>query len=412
MSISFDNLELAYSDKSDNELENALLIFRLMNKSFLVSMLSKFALLGINLRLPIRWLIKHTVYRQFCGGENLKECGRIITQLGRSGLFTTLDYAIEAKYTEREFEKTKEEILRSIDFAKNNPLVKSVSLKPTGIAHATLLKKVSEREQLTHSEQEEFENNKSRLDEICKKAQSSDIQIYIDAEQSPIQNAIDELSTSMMEKYNTIKPIVFASLQMYRRDRLDYLDHLIEISKKKNFILGIKLVRGAYWQKEKDRSPPPAPPKGGESVSADSTEAQRSIDSTSKPIVYLKKEDTDKAFNDAIAVCLNNIERIALCAATHNEESSSYLVSMMKKHNIKNDHPNIQFSQLYGMSDNISYNLANGGYNVTKYIPYGPVRLVIPYLIRRAEENAAIKGQIGRELKMIIEEKKRRAAPL
>ncbi len=214
MSISFDNLELAYSNKSDNELENALLIFRLMNKSLLVSLLSKFALLGINLRLPIRWLIKYTVYRQFCGGENLKECSRIITQLGRSGLFTTLDYAIEAKYTEREFEKTKEEILRSIDFAKNNPacagLIKSVSLKPTGIAHSSLLEKVSEGAKLTHREQGEFENVKSRLDDICKKAQSADIQIFIDAEQSPIQNAIDELSISMMEKYNTKKPVVFA----------------------------------------------------------------------------------------------------------------------------------------------------------------------------------------------------------
>lgn len=408
MPISFDNLELAYSDKSDNDLESALLIFRLMNMSLLVSLLSKFALLGINLHLPIRWLIKYTVYRQFCGGENLKECGRVITKLYRSGLFTTLDYAIEAKYTEREFEKTKEEILRSIDFAKNNSacagLIKSVSLKPTGIAHSSLLEKVSKGANLSPREQEEFENVKSRLDDICKKAQSADIQIYIDAEQSPIQNAIDELSISMMENHNKIKPVVFASLQMYRWDRLDYLNHLIEISKKKSFILGIKLVRGAYWRKEIDRGNSALPNR----TSVSSAESQAG----SKPVVYLKKEDTDKAFNDAIDTCLNNIERIALCAATHNEESSTYLVSMMKKHNIKSEHPHVQFSQLYGMSDHISYNLANAGYNVTKYLPYGPVRLVIPYLIRRAEENAAIKGQMGRELKMIIKEKERRAAPL
>ncbi|MFH1320874.1 MAG: proline dehydrogenase family protein [Bacteroidota bacterium] len=384
--ISFDNLELTFSGKDDKELQNTYFVFKLISNPFITLIFSKLTLLALKIYLPVNWLIKATVFRQFCAGETLEECSGIINKLGREGIGCTLDYCVESKSTEKDFEKTKTEILKMIDFAKVNAHVYSVSLKPTSIARYELLEKVSNKEELTQKEQLEFENIRSRLDEICSNASRSDLPVLIDAEKSQTQNAIDDLCRAMMEKYNSKKPIVFITLQMYRWDRLHFLDKLLEDSKTKNFILGVKFVRGAYWEKEIKR---------GEELKC-------------RPVVYMKKEETDDAYNNAVAICLENLNRTAICAATHNEESSMILASGMKNLNIKPDHPNIEFSQLYGMSDHISYNLTKGGHNVTKYLPYGPIKYVIPYLIRRAEENKGIEGQMGKELKMIIKERERR----
>ena len=373
------DLEFAYPDKQRSELSRSFLVFKLLNNPLLVNISSKATLLALKLGLPIGFAIKQTIFKHFCGGETLEESVKVIENLGNDGIFTTLDYSAESEESAAFFEKTKTEILKAIDFAKGNSLVKSLAIKPTGLISYNLLKKKSETDELNSKEQEAYCAAINRIDQICHAAYKHKIEVYIDAEESTTQKALDDISIEMMKKYNQDKAVVYITLQMYRKDRLAFLGELVEMAKQERYFLGVKLVRGAYWDKERERERR----KGGEEI------------------VFSQKEDTDSAFNNALDLCIENLDNVYVCNATHNEVSSEYLALAMHKKNLPNDHKAIQFSQLYGMSDHISYSMAKAGYNVSKYLPYGPVKQVIPYLIRRAEENTAISGQLGREIQLI-----------
>jgi proline dehydrogenase len=332
-------------------------------------------------------VIKRTIFKQFCGGENLKEATKEVANLQRSNIGSILDYSVEGGNNEKDFERTKKEILKIILLAENNPAIPYTSLKVTGIMDPMILELRSEGKILTTEEKDRYAKGKSRIEEICQQAYYSKVPVYFDAEESWIQKEIDSLAESMMKEFNTASAIVLTTLQMYRKDRLTYLADLISKARKEKFFAGIKLVRGAYLEKENAR----AEHFGYPSPIQDS------------------KLNTDEDFDKAVSICLDNIDLITLCAGTHNEKSTMHLLNEMKEKGIANDHPNVYFSQLFGMSDNITYNLADANYNVTKYLPYGPVRSVIPYLIRRANENTAIAGQMSRELQLISEERQRRS---
>lgn len=384
--VSFDDTKKAFSGKDDKQLNKTSWLFKLMGNPRLVNFGSKLTLFAIKIGLPIGSLIKATIFKQFCGGENLDESKKVVEELQKSKIGSILDYSVEGEESEEDFTKTKDEIIRIIQLAKNNPAIPYTCLKVTGIAPFALLEKVNSGATLTEEEQAEFAKAKSRLNDICYNSFVSKVPIYIDAEHSWIQEAIDRMAEEMMRTYNKEKAIVLTTLQMYRWDRLDYLKSLIAIARKEKFLIGIKLVRGAYLEKEN----------------------KRALEMGYKSPIQTSKENTDIAFDKGITICLENIDIITLCAGTHNEASSMFVINEMKRLKIPNNHPNIYFSQLFGMSDHITYNLADAGYNVTKYLPYGPVKSVIPYLIRRAQENTAIAGQMSRELKLITEEVHRR----
>ena len=384
--VDFNNYEKAFKAKDDKELKQSLWLFKLMQRPFLVKLFSKLTIFAIKIGLPVKLPIKATIFKQFCGGESIEESEEVVKKLGRSHIGSILDYSVEGKESEEEFHKTKDEVLRIIRSAKDNPAIPYTSLKLTGVARFGLLEKMSSEQPLNKKEERELSHIEGRLVEIEYYATLFNVPIYFDAEESWIQNAIDSLAEKMMVKYNKKTAIILTTLQMYRWDRIDYLNRLIQKARKENFFIGIKLVRGAYMEKENLR----AQQMGYKSP------------------IHSNKANTDRDFDKAVDLCLENIDIITLCAGTHNEESTMHLVNKMKELNIPNNHPHVYFSQLYGMSDHITYNLADEGYNVTKYLPYGPVKSVVPYLIRRAEENTAIAGQMGRELTLIIEEKIRR----
>jgi len=384
--VDFNNYEKAFKAKDDKELKQSLWLFKLMQSPFLVRLFSKLTIFAIKIGLPVKLPIKATIFKQFCGGESIEESEEVVKKLGRSHIGSILDYSVEGKESEEEFHKTKDEVLRIIRSAKDNPAIPYTSLKLTGVARFGLLEKMSSEQPLNKKEERELSHIEGRLVEIEYYATLFNVPIYFDAEESWIQNAIDSLAEKMMVKYNKKTAIILTTLQMYRWDRIDYLNRLIQKARKENFFIGIKLVRGAYMEKENLR----AQQMGYKSP------------------IHSNKANTDRDFDKAVDLCLENIDIITLCAGTHNEESTMHLVNKMKELNIPNNHPHVYFSQLYGMSDHITYNLADEGYNVTKYLPYGPVKSVVPYLIRRAEENTAIAGQMGRELTLIIEEKIRR----
>ena len=384
MAASNDNtskgLEFVYPQKSERELQNAYYVLKLLSNPLIVSFSSSLALFALRIHLPIGFAIKHTIFKHFCGGETLKESKAVIDKLGESGIGTTLDYSVESTDSESFFDSTKNEILSAIAYVRENPLVNNLAIKPTGLVSESLLEKTSKGIELSHSEKARFIAGVDRIDQICKAGAEMGIEVYIDAESSEDQDAIDEIAIAMMQKYNKEIAVVFTTLQMYRTDRLAYLNNLVEKAKSEDFKVGIKLVRGAYWDRESAKG---------------------------QNIVYEIKSDTDDAFNKALDICTANIDHFAICNATHNEESTRYLTKIMKEKDIEKDDQRIHFSQLYGMSDHISYTLANEGYNVTKYLPYGKVKQVIPYLIRRAQENSSIAGQMSREMKMVAEARRR-----
>lgn len=384
--VSFDNTEKAFIAKGDQELKRSLWLFKLMGNPLLVKTFSKLVVFAIKIGLPVRAPVKATIFKQFCGGESIEESKEVVKKLSKSHIGSILDYSVEGKESEEDFIRTKNEILKIIRLASNNPAIPYTSLKLTGIARFELLAKINEQQQLSKDEEVEFNKVNERLLEICTHAVQSDVPVYFDAEESWIQDGIDTLAEKMMEVNNKQKAIVLTTLQMYRWDRIDYLNKLIQKARKNKFYIGIKLVRGAYMEKENLRA------------------SQMGYKSPIQP----DKQNTDRDFDKAVAICLENIDIITLCAGTHNEASTMHLIDKMRELNIPNDHPHVYFSQLYGMSDHITYNLADAGYNVTKYLPYGPVNSVVPYLIRRAEENTAIAGQMSRELRLIVEEKNRR----
>jgi proline dehydrogenase len=385
-SVSFEDTAVAFSHKSFPELKKSNFLFTLMNNSQLVSMGTFLLSLSLKLRLPVNWLVKATIFEQFCGGEDIEQCQETIDKLGSFNVRAILDYSVEGKDTEESFEATKDEIIRTIQKARNSENIPFCVFKPTGISRLDLMAKVQEGVELSKDEIEEFDRVKQRFYAICSHAAEAEIPILIDAEETWIQDPIDEIVYDLMKQFNQSKTIVYNTYQMYRVDMLDRLKKAFHYAATHNYFLGAKLVRGAYMEKEALRAKEHGYPN---------------------PIFETKK-GTDDAYNAALKFCIDNKQRVSVLNGSHNEYSNYYLTVLMEKHGMKNNDPRVYFAQLYGMSDNISFNLAQKGYNVVKYVPYGPVINVIPYLMRRAEENTSIAGQTSRELQFLRKEISRR----
>lgn len=385
--LDFRDTKTAFQDKSDAELREKYRMFKLMNSAVLNEIGTSVTRFALAIGLPVEGLIKSTIFQQFCGGENIEECGATIDRLGNSNIGTILDYSVEGKSAEDDFERTKEEIILNLKRAKNDIDIPFAVFKVTGIAPLGTLEKVSSNEELVkESNITKWANARRRVSEICEYAHSIEQPVFIDAEETWIQDAIDLLATEMMKKYNQKHPIVFNTLQLYRHDRLEFLKKSHEEAKKDGYIYAVKLVRGAYMEKERERA------------------LEMGYESPINP----NKEATDRDYDLAVDYCLENIENIAFVVATHNEESVQELTQKIFEKGLDHDHPHIFFSQLFGMSDNLSYVLADNNFNVSKYVPYGPVADAIPYLIRRAKENSSVSGQVSRELDLISKELERR----
>ena len=385
--LDFSNTENAFSHKTDNGLKKMAWLFRMMNNPTLVKMGSPLALKSVAWGLPFaETVIKNTIFEQFCGGTTLLNSLGTIDNLGKSRTKTILDYGVEAKETEDEFNKTMNENIRAIEFASKSKEIPFVSIKITGLARFELLEKIQNNAPMTEDEKNEYFNASKRLDAICHSSRDKKISVLIDAEESWIQDSIDKMANIMMARYNKERAVVYNTFQMYRHDRLTFLKESFELAKQKDYFLGAKLVRGAYMEKERRR----AEEKG-----------------YSTPI-NPDKIGTDKMYNDALVFCVANFEKIACINATHNAQSSMLLAELMDEMGIARDHTHFYFSQLLGMSDNITFNLAAAGFNVAKYLVYGTVHDVLPYLVRRAQENTSITGDMSRELGLIQKEVKRR----
>lgn len=384
--VSFDNLEVAFAGKSNSDLTRAYWLFKAMSNNTLVNNGPALLDFALKLHLPVLPVIRATIYKHFCGGEDINDCNNTIHALHARGIGSVLDYSVEGAENEENFEHTCSEIIATVKRAKGDPSIPFCVFKTTGVARNQLLENVSSGLSLTGEEKLEFEKVKSRILRICTTAAENDVRVFIDAEESWIQQAIDDLADEMMLKFNKQKALIYNTIQLYRTDRLDFLRKSHQKAMRGNYHLGLKLVRGAYMEKERERA------------------AEKGYPSPIQPDHAATNHDYDAA----LTYCIDHFGEIAICAGTHNEESSHLLIRLMIQKNIPHNHPDIWFSQLLGMSDHISGNLAAGGYNVAKYVPYGPVKSVLPYLIRRAQENTSIAGQTGRELKMILQEKKRR----
>jgi proline dehydrogenase len=382
----FNNTEIAFALKSDSELERAYFLFKMISIEPLVRIGTAATNFALKAHLPIEGLIRSTVFDHFCGGVNEEDCLPVIKKMYEKGVSSVLDFSVEGKENEKEFDAARDITLKIIDFAKALKAIPIVVFKPTGFGRFYLYEKVGSGTKLTDKEQAEWELVVGRFDTICKKAKEHQVSVLIDAEESWMQDAADALVTDMMQKYNTEKPVVFNTLQMYRHDRLEFLKQEHLKAQAGGYFLGYKLVRGAYMEKEHERAEKKGYPT---------------------PICK-SKQATDENFNAAVNYMLDHIDSMALFAGTHNEDSSYLLMDLMQQKGIAHNDARIWFGQLYGMSDNISFNLADKGYNVAKYIPFGPVKDVMPYLIRRAEENTSVAGQTGRELALITKEKQRR----
>ena len=382
----FNNTEVAFSLKSDTELERADFLFKLIESEPLVKIGTAVTNFALKAHLPVEGLIRSTVFDHFCGGVNEIDCLSVVDKMYTKGVSSILDYSVEGKEEEAQFEAALEMTLRTIDFAKEREAIPFAVFKPTGFGRFALYQKIGEGKELSETEKEEWNRVVARFEKVCKTAYEKDVALLIDAEESWMQDAADEIVANMMQQYNKEKAIVFNTLQMYRWDRLDYLKKLHERAKAEGFHIGMKLVRGAYMEKENNR----AEEKGYKSPICES------------------KQATDENYDAAVLYMINHIDRMAIFAGTHNENSSYTLMQLMEEKGISKNDTRIFFGQLYGMSDNISYNLAEHGYNVAKYLPFGPVRDVMPYLIRRAEENTSVAGQTSRELDLIKKERTRR----
>jgi proline dehydrogenase len=387
--ISFDNTEIAFTGKTDADLNRAFWLFKIVGNPTLVKFGKWSTNHALKLQLPINGIIKKTIFRQFCGGETIHECEKTIKQLGKYGIGTILDYSIEGKTSEEDFNATVEEIIATIHAAKNNANIPFAVFKVSGISRFSILEKANDpNSNLSELEKMELSLAISRIDKICFASFENNIPVFIDAEETWIQDTIDRITKDMMRKYNKNRAIVFNTIQIYRHDRIAFLKKEIEEAKNESFHYGVKLVRGAYMEKERERA---------------------QLKNYTSPI-QPNKAACDKDFNEALEIIISEIENTALCAGSHNEKSALVLVELIEKFAIPKNDKRIYFAQLLGMSDHISYNLSSEGYNVAKYVPYGPVKEVIPYLLRRANENTSVAGQTSRELGLIIKEKERRAS--
>lgn len=386
MSLSFDQTEVAFADKSQGEIRRAYVLFSLVGNPWLVRLGSALLRMALWLRLPVSWALKPTVFAHFCGGENRDGCDAVVRRLQRAQIMSILDYAAEGKEREADFETTCREIMATLKKAVTDESIPYAVFKPSGLARFALWEKLQTGESLSHNEKEEERHLHGRLESICALAAETGVPVMVDAEESWIQGGVDRVVENLILRYNKKKPLVFSTLQMYRTDRLDYLKDFTARARARGVYAAFKLVRGAYLEKERDRALALGLPSP----------------------VYDEKQGTDQAFDEAVAFCLENHRDVAVCIATHNERSCSLAVQFMEGKQVPADHPHVSFSQLLGMSDHISYTLATLGYRVCKYVPYGPLRTVVPYLIRRAEENTSVAGQTSRELQLIRQEMARR----
>ena len=386
--VSFDNTEKAFISKSDADLTRSYRLFKIIGNPTFVKLGGLLTPLALKLHLPIKGIIRNTIYKQFVGGETIEDCNKTIAELARYNIGTILDYSVEGKENEADFDACCRETIETIHRAKGDAHIPFCVFKVTGLARFALLGKVSAREALSAEEKQEWERVKARVSKICTEAHDNDKPLFFDAEESWIQQAIDELCNENMERFNKRRAIVYNTYQLYRHDRLAYLEKSIAHARQHAYHIGAKLVRGAYMEKERKR----AREKGYPSP------------------IQADKTGSDRDYDRALELCVKNLDVVALCAGTHNEKSSLHLVSLMKTFGVASHDPRVYFSQLLGMSDHISYNLSLAQYNVAKYVPYGPVKEVLPYLLRRAMENTSVKGQTGRELSLIIKEKRRRRA--
>ena len=383
--LSFEDTHIAFASKNNLALQKAYWIFAIMNQNWIVKLGTFFIKLFLFLHFPIKKLIKTTIFQQFCGGESIEDCENTIQGLNKVSIGTILDYSVEGEENEKSFQKTKNEILKTIEKAHQELSIPFAVFKVTGIFSSELLEQF-QLGPLDEEDEHSFQLSKEYLHEICQKAFDLQVKLFIDAEESWIQNSIDLLSYEMMEKFNKNEVIIYNTFQMYRVDMLGNLSNAIKSAKDQQYFLGVKLVRGAYLEKERQRS---------------------HEENYSEPL-HKNKQDTDRDFNAGVDLCLNHLETVYFCIGTHNEESCIQLCDKMNSKGIPNNHKQIHFAQLLGMSDNISYNLAHFGYNVAKYVPYGPIESVMPYLFRRAEENSSIAGQTSREFALIKKEVNRR----
>ena len=385
--LHFDNTKIAFKIKSNTDLKRAYWLFRIIGSPFIVKVGKIFMVVALKLRFPVRFLIRRTIFKQFCGGESIEECSKTIESLGKHRIGTILDYSVEGKTEEEDFDRTTEIIIQTIQKASKENHIPFAVFKITGISKFSLLEKASKnRNNLSENELLELQKIEERINKICKSAHDLNVPVFVDAEESWVQDIIDQWVLDMMFLYNKEKCIVFNTVQMYRHDRLEFLHKCLKISKESNISYGIKLVRGAYMEKERKRAKENGYPSP----------------------IQIDKKATDKDYNLALYFILENISFFSLVAGTHNEESSMKLAKAIEKYTIdKKDH-RIYFAQLLGMSDHISFNLAHDGYNVAKYVPFGPVKEVMPYLLRRANENTSVAGQTGRELGLIKKELKQR----
>jgi proline dehydrogenase len=400
--ISFDDTELAFQYKSDRELKKAKFLFSLMSKQWLVKVGSRLTPWAIKMHLPVKGVIRKTIFSQFVGGENLEQTATVAKKLGEYKVQVILDYGVEGKEGEENFERACEEFIRVIEYAATQPNIPFMSIKVTGMARFGLLEKIDRImkasagtlmkrflaaiHELDRNEKEEWHLIRNRMMRICQKALEKNIGVFVDAEETWIQDPVDALCILMMDAFNRRKAVVFNTTQHYRTDRLSFIKDSYEAAVERNFILGAKLVRGAYMEKERKRANElnyPSP-------------------------IMLSKEATDNDFNEGVRFCIDHLERISLIVASHNEYSNLLATQLLEEKKLPLNHPHIHWSQLYGMSDNITFNLAHAGCSVSKYLPFGPIHDVIPYLMRRAQENTSVKGQTGRELGLIKKELQRR----
>lgn len=383
----FTNTEIAFQNKSNRELKETRRLFQLMNSDHLVDVGSSLAKLSLKLRLPfVQPIMKRTIFKQFCGGVNLMDCQDIIDHLYGHNTLTILDYGAEAKTSEEDLDEAASELMNAIEFAASNNSVPVVSSKLTALVDNNILIKKQNKHPFTGAEKREYDQFIERIEGACLRAHELDVGIFIDAEESWMQDAMDEVVNMMMSRYNKDKVTVYNTYQMYRHDKLEQLRADFYEATKKGYLLGAKLVRGAYMEKERDKA------------------EQMGYPSPIQP----DKAATDRDFDEGIAFCLDRYEEIAFCNASHNVHSVQLMVDAMIKQNVPRDHKHVNFCQLQGMSDYITFNLAKSGFNTAKYVVYGPVRDVVEYLIRRAEENTAVTGEMSRELNLITQEVRRR----
>ncbi len=386
MQVDLHDTRIAFERKSDRQLARAAWLFAMMNSPFIVRVGTGLALLGLRMRLPIQGIIRKTLLQQFCGGTSLEDSLGAVRELEAHGVETVLDYGAETRETEGEFDNTLEELLKAVGFAGANRSVTIVSTKITGLARFEVLEKISAGQALTSDEQGSWERTLARLDRLCSAAGEQGVALFIDGEESWIQEAIDRAAGLMMERHNRDRIVVFNTFQMYRHDRMDYLKQSYEQARSGGFLLGAKLVRGAYMEKERERAHRMGYPSP----------------------IHASREATDRDYDAAVAFCANHHEQVSCCVASHNIRSTGLMLELMDSLGLPADHPHLSSCQLYGMGDNLTFNLARAGYRASKYMPYGPVRDVVPYLVRRARENSSVEGEASRELQLIRAELKRR----